>query len=42
LLPYSAYLRLGLGDLSESPVTLQLADRSIRVPKGVVEDVLIR
>ena len=42
LLPYSAYLRLGLGDLSETPVTLQLADRSIRVPKGVVEDVLIR
>ena len=42
LLPYSAYLRLGLGDLRATPVTLQLADRSVRVPKGVVEDVMIQ
>ncbi|XP_058180017.1 uncharacterized protein LOC131298551 [Rhododendron vialii] len=41
LLPYSVYLRLGLGDLRATPVTLQLADRSVRVPKGVVEDVMI-
>ncbi|XP_058202848.1 uncharacterized protein LOC131317306 [Rhododendron vialii] len=42
LLPYSVYLRLGLGDLRAIPVTLQLADRSIRIPKGVVEDVLVQ
>ena len=42
LLPYSAYLRLGLGDLKATPVTIQLADKSKRVPKGVVEDVMIR
>ncbi|KAG5549470.1 hypothetical protein RHGRI_014717 [Rhododendron griersonianum] len=42
LLPYSVYLRLGLGDLRPTPVTLQLADRSVRVPKGVVEDVMIQ
>ena len=42
LLPYSVYLRLGLGDLKATPVTLQLADRSVRIPKGVVEDVLIQ
>ncbi|XP_058180176.1 uncharacterized protein LOC131298717 [Rhododendron vialii] len=42
LLRYSVYLRLGLGDLRATPVTLQLADRSIRIPKGVVEDVLVQ
>ncbi|XP_058211694.1 uncharacterized protein LOC131323871 [Rhododendron vialii] len=42
LLPYSVYLQLGLGDLRTAPVTLQLADRSVRVPKGVVDDVLIQ
>ncbi|XP_058189447.1 uncharacterized protein LOC131307046 [Rhododendron vialii] len=42
LLPYSVYLKLGLSDLKATPVTLQLADRSVRIPKGVVEDVLIQ
>ncbi|XP_058217547.1 uncharacterized protein LOC131328646 [Rhododendron vialii] len=42
LLPYSVYLRLDLGNLRATPVTLQLADRSVKVPKGVVEDVLIQ
>ena len=42
LLPYSAYLRLGLGDLKATPVTIQLADRSKRVPKGMVEDVMVK
>ena len=42
MLPYSAYLKLGLSNLRETPVTLQLADRSVRVPKGVVEDVMIQ
>ncbi|XP_058211511.1 uncharacterized protein LOC131323682 [Rhododendron vialii] len=42
LLPYSVYLKLGLGDLKATPVTLQLADRSVGIPKGVVEDILIQ
>ncbi|KAG5559182.1 hypothetical protein RHGRI_008934 [Rhododendron griersonianum] len=42
LLPYSVYLKLGLGDLRATPVKLQLADRSVKIPKGVVEDVLIQ
>ncbi|XP_026458722.1 uncharacterized protein LOC113359273 [Papaver somniferum] len=33
---------LGLGELKPTPITLQLADRSIKVPRGVVEDVLIK
>ena len=42
LLPYSVYKQLGLGELKPTNVTLQLADRSTRVPRGMVEDVLIQ
>ena len=33
---------LGLGDLSPTWVTIQLADRSVKVTKGEINDVLIR
>jgi len=42
LLPYSFYLQLGLGELKPTSMTLQLADRSVKVPRGRVEDVLIK
>ena len=42
LLAYSIYEELGLRELKKTQVTLQLADASIRYPKGVVEDVLIK
>ncbi|XP_026419792.1 uncharacterized protein LOC113315750 [Papaver somniferum] len=42
LLPYSVYVELGLGELKPTPVTLQLADRSIKIPRGIVEDMLIK
>ena len=41
LLPYFVYKKLGLGELKSTPVTLQLDDRSIRIPREVVEDVLV-
>ena len=41
LLPYSMYKQLGLGELKPTSITLSLADRSIKIPKGTVEDVLI-
>ena len=41
LLPYSVYKQLGLGELKPTSITLSLADRSIKIPKGIVEDVLI-
>jgi hypothetical protein len=41
LLPYSVYLQLGLGELKPISTTLQLADRSVKIPRGIVEDVLI-
>ena len=41
LLPFSMYKHLGLGELKPTTITLSLADRSIKIPKGTVEDVLI-
>jgi len=41
LLPYSVYLQLGLGELKPTSMTLQLADRSVKIPKGIIKDVLI-
>ena len=34
LLPYSMYKQLCLGDLKPTSITLSLADRSIKIPKG--------
>ena len=42
LLPYSMCKQLGLGELKPTSITLSLADRSIKIPKGTVEDVLIQ
>ncbi|RVW32849.1 Retrovirus-related Pol polyprotein from transposon 17.6 [Vitis vinifera] len=42
LLPYSIYKQLGLGELKATTITLSLADHSIKVPRGVVEDVLVQ
>ncbi|GFZ14741.1 hypothetical protein Acr_24g0009310 [Actinidia rufa] len=42
LLPYSVYKDLGLGELKPTRVTLELADRSVKVLSGIVEDVLIQ
>ena len=40
--PFSVYQQLRLGDLSPTRVTIQLADRSVKVPKEKIKDVLIR
>ena len=42
LLSYSVYKELGLGELKPTHVTLELADRSIKVPRGIIENVLIQ
>jgi len=42
LLLFSVYQQLELGDLSPTRVTIQLVDRSVKVPKGEINDVLIR
>ena len=41
LLPYSIYKKLGLKELKATTMTLSLVDRSIQVPRGIVEHVLV-
>ena len=42
LLPYSVYVELGLGELEPTNITFQLADRSVKIPRGIVKDVLMQ
>ncbi|KAH9656697.1 hypothetical protein KPL70_022786 [Citrus sinensis] len=42
LLPYSVFVKFGLEELHPTSVVLQLADRSMKIPRGIVEDVLIQ
>ena len=42
LMPLSIFRRLGLGEAKPTRVTLQMADRSIKHPRGVIEDVLVK
>ena len=42
LLPYLVYKQLGLGELKPTNIALSLADRSVKIPKGIVEDVLVK
>ena len=34
--------RLNLGELTSTAITLQMADRSMVQPKGILEDVLVK
>ena len=40
--PYSVYVELGLGELEPTNITLQLADRRVKIPRGIVKDVLVQ
>ncbi|KAL6313537.1 hypothetical protein AAG906_005489 [Vitis piasezkii] len=42
LLPYSVYKQLGLSELKPTLITLSLADRSVKIPRGIIEDVLVQ
>jgi hypothetical protein len=42
LLPYSVFQSLNLGELKPTSVTLLLADRFVKGPRGIVEDVLVQ
>ena len=41
-MPLSIFKRLGLGEAHPTTITLQLADRSLKHPRGVIEDVLVK
>ncbi|XP_043717595.1 uncharacterized protein LOC122665506 [Telopea speciosissima] len=42
ILPGSVFEKLGLGELKSTEVILQLADRSVKRPHGLLEDVLVK
>ncbi|XP_023738019.1 uncharacterized protein LOC111886010 [Lactuca sativa] len=42
VLPYSVYKSIGIGTLTKTGMIVQLANRSIVHPKGVLEDVLVQ
>lgn len=41
-MPKSIHERLDLGELKNTRMTLQLTDKSIRLPSGIAEDVIIK
>jgi len=42
LIPFTEYEMLGLGELKPIRMVIQLTDRLTRLPRGIVEDMLIR
>jgi hypothetical protein len=42
LLPYSVFQSLNLGELKPTSITLLLADRSVKVPRRIVEDMSVQ
>ncbi|KAL0454826.1 UNVERIFIED_CONTAM: hypothetical protein Slati_0821800 [Sesamum latifolium] len=42
LMPYSIFAKLGMHELTPTIVTLQLADSSIKYPRGIIEDMLVK
>ncbi|XP_073152284.1 uncharacterized protein [Henckelia pumila] len=42
LMPFSVFRKLGLGEPKPTRMSLQLADRSIKYPRGIIEDVLVK
>ncbi|XP_022024024.1 uncharacterized protein LOC110924310 [Helianthus annuus] len=42
LIPFSLYEKLDLGELSPTRLTLSLADRSVKYPRGIVENLLVK
>ena len=41
-MPLSVVQRLSLGELTPTTITLQMADRSMAQPKGILEDILVK
>ncbi|GKC54024.1 reverse transcriptase domain-containing protein [Tanacetum coccineum] len=42
VMSFSTYTNLGLGILSHTKLTIELADRTIKQPRGIAENVLVR
>ncbi|KAK1430094.1 hypothetical protein QVD17_12599 [Tagetes erecta] len=42
LMPYSLYEKLGLSELTPTKMSLSLADKSVKYPRGIVENLLVK
>ncbi|XP_076939529.1 uncharacterized protein LOC143608361 [Bidens hawaiensis] len=42
LMPYSLYEKLELGELTPTRMSLSLADRSVKYPQGIIENLLVK
>ncbi|GJY24636.1 putative reverse transcriptase domain-containing protein [Tanacetum coccineum] len=42
VMPFSTYSNLGLGNLAHTRLTIELADRIIKHPRGIAENMLVR
>ncbi|GJY38618.1 putative reverse transcriptase domain-containing protein [Tanacetum coccineum] len=42
VMPLLTYLNLGLGELAHTKLTMELADRTVKYPNGIAENVLVR
>ncbi|KAK1423916.1 hypothetical protein QVD17_19227 [Tagetes erecta] len=42
LMPYSIFAKLNLGEPTPTRMSLQLADRSVKFPRGIVENMLVK
>ncbi|CAL9000968.1 unnamed protein product, partial [Prunus brigantina] len=42
VMPYSVYQELGLEGIKKTSIRLELADHSIKYPRGIVEDILVQ
>ncbi|GKG34264.1 hypothetical protein Tco_0436960, partial [Tanacetum coccineum] len=41
VMPLSPYLNLGLGELAHTNLTVEIADMTVKYPKGIAENVLV-
>ncbi|GJY52773.1 putative reverse transcriptase domain-containing protein [Tanacetum coccineum] len=41
VMPFSTYINLGLGELAHTKLTVELADRTVKHPKGIIENILV-
>ncbi|KAG8491750.1 hypothetical protein CXB51_015084 [Gossypium anomalum] len=42
VMPYKMFRQLGLGKPKQTRMSIQLADKTIRFPRGIIEDVLVK
>ena len=42
LLPYFVYVELGLGELEATNITLHLTDHRVKIPRGIMKNVLVQ